>query len=291
MYRNWRNNMKRRLLLINLILMQFAPFATFADTEDVYPVFPWNKPLPTLTDKQKHRAVSWVIYQDKNLIIINKPKDITVNPTPNKGKRLSVQEYATAWQGEQKDAPVYVHRLDNDTSGVLVLARTKEAHDQLRQDFAKGSIHKTYLAILTCEPKPASGEVNKSLIIGGNEKGSKVRIADDSTAGKKALTIYKVIATDKNTGFSFVELSPQTGRTHQLRVHMQSLGCPILGDRIYGGKYPEKAKELSIKRRLYLHAHSIKIPAFNGSKEVSVTAPLPDHMKKALEKLKILVKE
>jgi 23S rRNA pseudouridine1911/1915/1917 synthase len=200
-----------------------------------------------------------VLYEDSDVIVMNKPAGVL---THAKGKiidEFSVAEFMrrrSNFPGSER--PGIVHRLDRDTSGVIIAAKTPEALSFLANQFAERKAKKTYIAVLNGIPKLDEAEIN--LPIGRNPKApSTFRV---STEGKAAQTTYKVLTrTDKQ---ALAMLKPYTGRTHQLRVHMAYLNTPILGDRVYG-------KEAD---RLYLHAQALEITLPNRERR-TFTAPLP----------------
>ena len=180
-----------------------------------------------------------------------------------------------------------MHRLDRDTSGVLVVARTAKAASILSKAFASKDIQKTYWALVNNVPEEFKGMIDYKLVKAVQAESSYERVAIDDE-GKYAQTEYKVLDALARK-FAFMELKPLTGRTHQLRVHMQAIGCPILGDHKYGGAH-NNAKALGVENKLHLHARHIHIPAMGGLRTVDVLAPLSAHMQKSFDALGIEVK-
>ncbi len=213
-----------------------------------------------------------VIYTDKNIIAINKPSGLAVQG----GSKISVSvdHLLHHLQFEAKEKPKLIHRLDKDTSGVLLLARNSKTAALLTKLFKDKQIKKEYLAITVGTPKPKHGVIDLPLIKSGVEH-EKVIVSEE---GQEAITHYKVLENFANSA-ALVSLSPLTGRTHQLRVHMQSLGTPILGDNKYGGN---KMLIDGKKVQLHLHAQSIVIPNFEGQRIV-VKADLPQHFQNTLD--------
>ena len=183
-----------------------------------------------------------LIHVDHSLIVVNKPTRLLSVPGRGPDKQDCL---VSRLQVESPDALI-VHRLDYDTSGLIVLARGKQMHRALSILFQDRQVKKHYVAVVDGQPTSESGEINLPLIVDWpNRPLHKV----DFETGKPALTLYRVQSYDAGNDCSRVALTPETGRTHQLRVHMQSLGHPILGDPLYGN---EKAKAKSA--RLLLHA-------------------------------------
>jgi 23S rRNA pseudouridine955/2504/2580 synthase len=231
-----------------------------------------------------------VIYRDDHVLVINKPAGLAVQG--GTGIKDSVDSRLEALKFDAAEKPRLVHRLDRDTSGVLVLARDAKTARKLSQLFAgkrlgerssgvrrePEKIQKIYWALVVGVPKPESGEIDLPL---AKSEGNYERVEMDEE-GKQALTHYRVVEP-LGDRLAWVELQPVTGRTHQLRVHMAQIGCPILGDGKYGGK---KAfiSGLKLPKQLHLHAHRIIIPPIFGSR-IDVTAPLPEHMQESWKTL------
>lgn len=224
-----------------------------------------------------------ILYQDKNVIILNKPSGL---PTQGGSKQTThLDRLLPLLQGDGTETPKLVHRLDKDTSGVLVLARSAKAADILMKAFAAREIEKIYWAVTSGVPPKMQGDIKVPLakrVFSGEEK---MAPAED---GKAAHTSYRVIENLART-LSLVELSPHTGRKHQLRAHLAYLGCPILGDGKYGGEkaFPEG---LQIPKKLHLHARRITIPASCFGKEITAEAPIPPHFEKSFALLEITVR-
>ena len=205
-----------------------------------------------------------IIYIDDNVIVVNKPSGVLSHAKGALSDEFTVAEffrrYTTYNLGTNR--PGIVHRLDRDTSGVMIGARNPETATILQKQFADRKVKKVYYAILDGIPKLTKANID--LPIGRNPSApSTFRV---SSNGKSALTRYEIIASD-TTRYCFVKLQPQTGRTHQLRVHMKYINTPILGDKVYGK--PSK--------RLYLHATSLEITIPNGNRQI-FTAPIPSDL-------------
>ena len=212
-----------------------------------------------------------VLHRDRDLIILDKPAGLAVHPGPSGGP--SLEAALDALRFEARTAPALAHRLDRDTSGCLVLARRRSALRRLNALFAAGEIEKTYWAVVLGSPKAASGIVDLALRKLNRKDGWKM-LADPS--GQSAVTRWRLLG--RGDGMSWLECKPQTGRTHQVRVHCAALGCPILGDPVYGapGKEPHRTD-----RPLHLHARAVSIPYAEGAPPVAATAPVPAHMRAA----------
>ncbi len=198
-----------------------------------------------------------IIYEDDDVIVINKPEGVLTHAKGGISDEYTVATMLSSRVNfnDTGDRPGIVHRLDRDTSGVIIGARNTEAATHLQKQFADRKVEKTYIAVVEGTPK-----INKAIInlpIGRNpSKPSTFRV--DSN-GKSAETFYEVLAS--NEKHSLVKLSPKTGRTHQLRVHMAHIGNPIVGDRIYGRK----------SLRLMLHAKELRLMLLSGKEQTFVS--------------------
>ena len=199
-----------------------------------------------------------VIYEDDRVIIFNKPAGM-----------LSIKKGAYLAEPSIDDYGEVVHRLDRDTSGVIIVAKDAETKSKLQRQFAERKTHKSYYAVVVGHPKQDHAIISVPLT--RNLKRPTTFIADPN--GREAITEYQVIA--QNDRFSLVELKPRTGRTHQLRIHMAHIGTPILGDPVYNPKSPKAD-------RMYLHAASLEITIPEG-KRVTFTAPLPENFRDAVK--------
>ena len=183
-----------------------------------------------------------VIFENDDVLVIDKPAGL-----------LSMAKGEYCPEKTLEDFGLLVHRLDRDTSGVVILAKNEEAQTMLRRQFQDRKAHKTYFAVVSGRPKLDEARINLPM---ARDLKRPTTFRVDAN-GKEAETFYKVVKTDDK--HSLVELRPTTGRTHQLRVHMAYLGCPIVGDRVYDG---EKAD------RLFLHARSLEITLPGGVRRV-----------------------
>ena len=212
-----------------------------------------------------------VLYRDDDMIILDKPAGLAVQGGTGIAQHLDGMLDVLAAGGER---PRLVHRLDKDTSGVLVLARTAASAAALGQAFRGHSVRKLYWALVVGEPPAAEGEIRAPLAKGGSAGSERVGV--DAGTGLHAVTHYRVLERIGRRA-AWLELEPETGRTHQLRVHCQVLGTPILGDGKYGGR-AAFLNEAGIGRRLHLHARAIAV-ALPARAAIVVAAPLPTHMR------------
>jgi 23S rRNA pseudouridine955/2504/2580 synthase len=223
-----------------------------------------------------------VIYMDGSVIVINKPAGLATQG--GSGLTQHVDGMLDSLAFEKKQRPRLVHRLDRDTSGVLVIARTVPAAASLSDSLAHRDASKIYWALVKGIPDPKRGLIKAALVKEGGHgprgRDERMTVAnEDETGAKAAVTEYAVMG-QAGEEYAWVAAKPLTGRTHQIRVHLASLGTPIVGDFKYGGK--ESRGRGEIEDRLHLHARSIDIARPDGGR-LHVVAPLPEHMLKAWE--------
>lgn len=212
--------------------------------------------------------VQRLLYRDGLMLVIDKPAGLPVHAGPKGGPNLTAALDALSFGLPRP--PALAHRLDRDTSGCLVLGRHRDATAKLGRLFAQNRVEKTYLAVLVGTLPEPEGRIDAALARRSPDPRSWwMKVSPD---GQPASTGWRVLA--HANGLTVAALSPQTGRTHQLRVHMAHLGCPIVGDAIYGD---ERARAAS--PRLHLHAWRIVVPLRQGKPPVAVEAPPPEHMR------------
>ena len=232
-----------------------------------------EKAVKTADNISKNDAdyiMSLVIYKDKDIIALNKPSGLAVQGGTNTTRHID--GFLEALKFENNEKPKLVHRIDKETSGILLLARNRKSADILTKAFREHSLQKTYLALVRGCPQQLSGEINLPL----EKVGEKMEVVK---GGKKAVTTYKVLDNAAKK-YALLAASPLTGRTHQIRAHLEALGCPILGDNKYYGTERIRLKEVTDK--LYLHAYKIDLSAVYGKKTV-ICAELPKYYKEACE--------
>ena len=217
-----------------------------------------------------------VIYRDDHAIVVNKPPGLAVQGGTNTDRHVDSLLDGLRFDGAER--PRLVHRLDKDTSGVLLIARNAAAASFFTRAFRDKATRKIYWAIAAGLPALRQGRIDLALAKGGGA--GRERVHADAEEGKNAVTYYTVI-DHAGAKASWLALLPVTGRTHQLRAHCAALGTPILGDGKYGGTAAHLAGGADANR-LQLHARSLEIPHPNGG-TLRVTAPLPPHMRKTWE--------
>ena len=231
----------------------------------------------------KHFPKPETLYEDDNVLVLNKPAGM-----------LSMAKGEYCPETTLEDFGLLVHRLDRDTSGVVILAKNPETQKMLRKQFQDRKTHKTYVAIV--EGRPKMDEALIDLPIARNLKRPNTFLV--APGGKESRTYYKILKS--NDQYSLLELKPETGRTHQLRVHLKYLGCPIVGDSVYGRggvplrRYAEATAERksaspvttgasdSTPQRMLLHAHKLEITIPEGQRK-TFTAPVPEEFAHVLQ--------
>jgi 23S rRNA pseudouridine955/2504/2580 synthase len=237
------------------------------------------RPRPTrerLSDDEVQLVRDMVIYDDPNAFVLNKPPGLATQ-----GGTKTTHHLDRLLEGLAGEAgrPKLVHRLDKDTSGALLVARSARAAGHFAKGFSGRTARKLYWALVVGVPATAEGEIDASLAKQPGTGGEKMHV--DEEHGLAARTRWRTIDRAGNRA-AWVELQPLTGRTHQLRAHMAAIGHPIVGDAKYGG--PEAFLTGGISRKLHLHARRIRIDAPGGGK-IDVTAELPSHFAESLATL------
>lgn len=205
-----------------------------------------------------------VIYRDALILIINKPAGLAVHSSKNL-RAKSLTDYLPDLCFGLPKLPQIAHRLDRKTSGCLILGRHKQALVKLERFFQASEVHKVYYALVHGVPEKESGTVDAAM--DKSTKSNHRWKMEISNKGKESSTSYQLIST--NGTISLVKLIPHTGRTHQLRLHMQHIGCPIIGDKIYG--IEDKSKEMM------LHAYSVDLKLYPKKENIVAIASIPQY--------------
>ncbi len=221
-----------------------------------------------------------VLYEDDDILVINKKEGMVVHPGSGVHNG-TVANALLSMYGEEflsspdETRPGIVHRLDKDTSGVMIIAKNDQAHLSLSQQFANHKNKKIYLAIVKGLVTPGEGEISSRIVRDRNNR-KKFTVTENKSEGKDALTKFRVLS--QNFDYSLLKIRILTGRTHQIRVHMSSVGHPVLQDPVYSRgdmKYREYA--------MLLHAYSLTIRHPSTGRKMTFTAPVPDRFLSVME--------
>lgn len=245
-----------------------------------------------MTDKDKAFIKSLVIYEDADVIALNKPAGLATQGGSK--TKIHIDGMLEGLANKEGIKPRLVHRLDKDTSGVLLLARSAKIAKKLGEEFKHREVKKVYWAVVSPAPEHPDGTIRAPLIKAGGT--NKERMKVDDKDGKTAITDF-IMLENALTSAAFMAFWPRTGRTHQIRVHAELMGCPIVGDNKYA-RLPEQEewhearrkaeadlKALNLADRLHLHARRIILPHPGRSGTLDITAPLPPELVKSWKAL------
>ena len=233
-------------------------------------------PEPAPSHLEPQRMPIDVVYEDGDLLVVDKPAGLTVHPAPGHPDRTLVNAVLAlcndieAVPGSQR--PGIVHRLDKDTSGLVIVAKNQAAHGHLAAQFKDRKVDKMYLALVHGRPTPPEAVIDAPI---GRHPKHRKRMAI-VTGGRAASTHYRV--ADRYDGYSLVEVRPTTGRTHQIRVHLASIGHPVVGDITYGRPHPEVARQ-------FLHALLLGFRLPSSGEPIKLTSALPEGLTSFLSTL------
>ncbi len=238
-----------------------------------------------------------VLYEDEFLAIINKPADMVVHPAKGHWSGTLVNaiqfRFSTLSQVGGERRPGIVHRLDRDTSGVILVAKEERTHRDMSYQFETRKVFKEYVALTAGAPDRDSDYIESRI---GHHPHDRIKMiaTDDEDDGKDACSYYEVI--ERFRGFAFCSIQPRTGRTHQIRVHLASIGCPVLADKIYSGRDELKLSDLVanlgaekdevLLARQALHAHRLRFQHPRTLQIVEARAPLPPDYERTLAALR-----
>jgi 23S rRNA pseudouridine1911/1915/1917 synthase len=272
-----KNLIKENLVLVN----NKTPFKAGQKLSENDEIIVKEKEVKPLKAVPENLPID-IIYQDEHLAVINKAQGMVVHPAVGNHNKTLVNallyHFNKLSDVNNQIRPGIVHRLDKDTSGLLVIAKTNQAHSNLAEQIKVKSAKRVYRAILSGVVKEDSGVINKNL--DRSKKDRKKIAVTTPNKGKTAITEFKVIKRFNNT--TYVEFNLKTGRTHQIRVHAKHIGHPVLGDKTYGHNH----KKIKLNGQL-LHAYSLTFVHPETNKQMSFKAPLPTYFENMLKKLSI----
>lgn len=236
-----------------------------------------------------------ILFEDEHVVAVNKPPAMVVHPA--KGHWSGTLTAALSFHFQQLSSlggahrPGIVHRLDRDTSGVILVAKTDQAHQSLASQFEKRTVQKQYLAIVSPSPDRDRDLIKKPIGVHPYQR-EKMAIREQHSTSRDAETFFEV--EERFRGFALIKAKPKTGRTHQIRVHLAHWGCPVLADRLYSGRAKILSTQVSQDRddeavlieRQALHARYIEFEHPVSAEPVAVTAPIPEDFERTLEALR-----
>lgn len=245
-----------------------------------------NIPEPTELSAEAEDIELDVVYEDDDIIVVNKPSGMVVHPAPGNENKTLVNALLYHCKGTLSGIngvirPGIVHRIDKDTSGLLVVAKNDEAHVFLSSLLKEHGIKRVYHAVVTGNLKENEGTIDAPIARHPTNRKKMAVVA----GGREAITHYKTI--EEFSGFTYAKMELETGRTHQIRVHMSHIGHPIMGDTVYGGGKTlfEKAHKSLIDGQM-LHAKELSFPHPRTKEVVHFECPLPENFEKILKILK-----
>jgi 23S rRNA pseudouridine1911/1915/1917 synthase len=219
-----------------------------------------------------------IVYEDEDLAVVDKPADLVVHPAPGHERGTLANALVARYPDlpvDEAGRPGIVHRLDKDTSGLMLVAKNEGVRRDLQAQFKRGEVHKVYLALVEGKVEPADGVIDAPL---GRDPRDRKRMAVVRSGGRQAVTEYHVL--EHLGDFTLLEVRPQTGRTHQVRVHLAFIRHPVVGDKTYG----HRKQRLDVERQ-FLHAHRLgfRLPA--SGERLELVSELPDDLAAVLGRL------
>ena len=229
-----------------------------------------------------------IVFENEDFLVIDKPAGISVHPSSSERKGTIVNWLLYHYPpiksvGDDQIRPGLVHRLDKETSGLMVIAKNQKTFIWLKGQFKKHQVVKKYLALVNGNPATASGQIDSNIIRSRSDP-TKNTVSKSKTVGRTALTFWKVLK--RYAGYTLLEITPKTGRTHQIRVHLKSIGLPVSGDKKYYSKKSKNPKHLG---RMFLHAVYLGLVLESGEKN-SFNSPLLPELESALRNLPFMIK-
>jgi 23S rRNA pseudouridine1911/1915/1917 synthase len=233
------------------------------------PADPEGAPTPTASPATPPR----VAYRDEHLLVVDKPAGLVVHPGAGHATGTLVDSLRDELAGGDAERPGIVHRLDRDTSGLLVVARSEEAHRRLENLVRRRALERTYLALVAGRPRSRAGRIEAPI---GRDRDHPTRISLDTDSPRSAVTHFEL---DRLwAGHALLRVRLETGRTHQIRVHLAAIGLPVVGDPVYGSPEPALGRQ-------FLHAARLAFPQPFTGERIEVDSPLPNDLQTHLASL------
>jgi 23S rRNA pseudouridine1911/1915/1917 synthase len=230
--------------------------------------------LPEARELQAVELSLTIVHEDEHLIVVDKPAGLVVHPAgPDERPTLAHGLLALGAAGGDPDRPGIVHRLDRDTSGLLVVARSEEAHESLTRAIRDREVERRYLALVVGEPRSRTGRITAPI---GRDRRDRTRRSLDTETPRDAVTWFEL--RERLGRRTLLEVRLETGRTHQIRVHLEAIGLPVSGDPVYG-----VAGDLDLGRQ-FLHAHRLRFTHPLTGEDLDLSAPLPVDLEAALDR-------
>ncbi len=216
-----------------------------------------------------------VLYEDEHLLVVDKPAGLTVHPGAGTDDDTLAAQLLTlgARGGSDPERPGIVHRLDRDTSGLLVVARTEEAHATLQEAIRRRAVDRRYLVLVHGHPRSRTGRIEAPI---GRDRRDPTRRSLDTDEPRDAVTYFEIL--EQTAAHALLDVRLETGRTHQIRVHLEAIEVPVAGDALYGVR-----GDLGLERQ-FLHAHALRFDHPVSGGEIDVSSPLPVDLEAALER-------
>ena len=215
-----------------------------------------------------------VVHEDEHLLVVDKPAGLVVHPAAGHiGETLVHRLVALGAAGGEPERPGIVHRLDRDTSGLLVVARSAEVHAELARAIREREIERLYVALVVGEPRSRTGRITAPI---GRDRRDRTRRSLDTDTPREAVTWFEV--RERLGRRALLEVRLETGRTHQIRVHLEAIGLPVSGDPVYG-----VAGDLGLERQ-FLHAHRLRLAHPVTGEPLELSSPLPGDLEAALDR-------
>jgi 23S rRNA pseudouridine1911/1915/1917 synthase len=235
----------------------------------------FEPPEPPRSALEPEQMELRIAYQDEHLLVVDKPAGLVVHPAPGHATGTLVHGLLALEPegGEEPERPGIVHRLDRDTSGLLVVARSEAAHRRLQELVREREVEREYLALVVGRPRSRAGRIEAPI---GRDRRDATRHSLDTDAPRDAITHFEV--EELLRGHALLRVRLETGRTHQIRVHLEAIGLPVAGDPVYG-----RPDELGLERQ-FLHAARLAFPHPVTGERIETESPLPPDLAQALER-------